>query len=555
MKNVKSAQSSQRLRAVRLGITIGLATLLFVVLQWGLRETPLALADPGTLYVDWATGQDIGTCGTTGTPCETISYTLNSQASEGDTILIAEGIYTENLTIAGITVTLRGGYTVAGGQWLMGTGETVVDGGGAGRVFFIHDSNSVLENLTITGGDAPSAEAWGGGVWVTGGDVTIRYSTILDNGAADWSMGIEVNDDYGLAHLTLESSFVGHNYGGGLHLWSSGAGTSATVEDVTFFCNRSGTGGGIQLEQNSSAVIRNSVVFSNTADNGGGILIDTGSTATINGSRIVSNTATGVGGGIAVAEGSSVVISNSHILSNTANAGGGLFVSGGTATVHSNDFSSNTSQADEGPAIWAGSSVLAIDSNVFAHNVSNAAWVGGAVRLDNITTTLTNNVVAQNQASGFHVTAGNVAFVNNTIVSNTVNGINLWNNSTIPLLRNNIIADNANYAVGGDGAVALSEYNDLWNNPGGTYEMPTVTLGSGNIALDPQFVDVANGDYHLQADSPCIDTGTSTGAPMEDFEEDPRPLDGDMDSTAAVDMGADEFKLPQVFLPLTLRNT
>jgi hypothetical protein len=242
-------------------------------------------------------------------------------------------------------------------------------------------------------------------------------------------------------------------------------------------------------------------------------------------------------------------------ISNTANAGGGLFVSGGTATVHSNDFSSNTSQADEGPAIWAGSSVLAIDSNVFAHNVSNAAWVGGAIRLDEITTTLTNNVVAQNQASGFHVTAGNVAFVNNTIVSNTVDGIGLWNNSTIPLLRNNIIADNGSYAVGGDGAVTLSEYNDLWNNPGGTYEMPTVTLGSGNIALDPQFVDVANGDYHLQADSPCIDTGTSTGAPMEDFEEDPRPLDGDMDGTAAVDMGADEFKLPQVLLPLTLRNT
>jgi hypothetical protein len=555
MKNVKSAQSSQRLRAARLGITIGLATLLFVVLQWGLRETPLALADPGTLYVDGATGQDIGTCGTTGTPCETISYTLNSRAGEGDTILIAEGFYTENLTIAGITVTLRGGYTVDGGQWLMGTGETIVDGGGAGRVFFIHNSNSVQENLTITGGDAPPAEAWGGGVWVTGGDVTIRYSTILDNGAADWSMGIEVNDDYGLAHLTLESSFVGRNYGGGLHLWSSGAGTSATVEDVTFFCNRSGTGGGIRLEQNSSAVIRNSVVFSNTADNGGGILIDNGSIATINGSRIVSNTATGVGGGIAVAEGSSVVISSSHILSNTANAGGGLFVSGGTATVHSNDFSSNTSQADEGPAIWAGSSVLAIDSNVFAHNVSNAAWVGGAIRLDEITTTLTNNVVAQNQASGFHVTAGNVAFVNNTIVSNTVDGIGLWNNSTIPLLRNNIIADNGSYAVGGDGAVTLSEYNDLWNNPGGTYEMPTVTLGSGNIALDPQFVDVANGDYHLQADSPCIDTGTSTGAPMEDFEEDPRPLDGDMDGTAAVDMGADEFKLPQVFLPLTLRNT
>ncbi|MFL7793461.1 MAG: right-handed parallel beta-helix repeat-containing protein, partial [Anaerolineae bacterium] len=522
-------QSSQRLRAARLGITIGLATLLFVVLQWGLRETPLARADPGTLYVDWATGQDIGTCGTMGTPCETISYTLNSRAVEGDTILIAEGTYTENLTIAGITVTLRGGYTVSGGQWLADTGETVVDGGGAGRVFFIHNSNSVLENLTITGGDAPPAEAWGGGVWVTGGDVTIRYSTILDNGDADWSMGIEVNDDYGLAHLTLESSFVGRNYGGGLHLWSSGAGTSVDVEDVTFFCNRSGTGGGIRLEQNSSAVIMNSVIFSNTADWGGGIAVTNNSTATIAYSRIVSNTAN--------------------------EGGGGLYASGVTVTLRSNDFLSNTSQTDDGPAMWAAFSTLAADYNLFAHNVSNASWGGGAVRLWQSTMALTNSVVAQNQASGFQVTQSSLGLVNNTIVSNTADGINLWDSGIVSLLRNNIIADNGNYAVGGDGTVSLSEYNDLWNNPGGTYEMLTVTLGSGNIALDPQFVDVANGDYHLQADSPCIDTGTSTGAPMEDFEEDPRPLDGNMDGTAAVDIGADEFKLPQVFLPLTLGNT
>lgn len=528
MKNATLTQVNQGPRVAWLGITIVLATLFFAILLWGLREAVLACADPGTLYVDGATGQDIIACGTTGTPCETISYTLNSRASEGDTILIAEGTYTENLTIAGITVTLRGGYTIAGNQWLADTGETIVHGNDAGRVFFFHGSNSVLEKLTITGGDAPFAEPWGGGVWVSGGDVTIRYSTITDNGDLDWSMGIEVNDDYGPAHLTLESSTVSYNtgwMGGGLHLWGGGA--SAEVRDVVFVGNRANGGGGIFIDNTSSAVIMNSDIFSNTADWGGGIAVSNNSTATIANNQIVSNTA--------------------------YSGGGGLYAEGVTVTVRSNDFLSNTSQDDDGPAIWAGSSTLAADDNLFAYNASNAAWVGGAVRLWQSTMTLTNNVIARNQASGFQVTQSSIAFVNNTIVSNTLDGISLWDNGTVSLLRNNIIADNGSYAVGGDGTVTLSEYNDLWNNPSGSYEM-AAPPGAGNIALDPQFVDAANGDYHLQGGSPCIDAGTGTGAPMEDFEEDPRPLDGNLDGTAAVDIGADEFNPPKVYLPLVLRD-
>jgi len=62
---------------------------------------------------------------------------------------------------------------------------------------------------------------------------------------------------------------------------------------------------------------------------------------------------------------------------------------------------------------------------------------------------------------------------------------------------------------------------------------PVTDLG-GNISSDPLFV-AAPANIHLSPASPCIDTGTCTGAPVTDFEGDSRP------SGAGCDMGADEF--------------
>jgi len=88
-------------------------------------------------------------------------------------------------------------------------------------------------------------------------------------------------------------------------------------------------------------------------------------------------------------------------------------------------------------------------------------------------------------------------------------------------------------------------YNDVWNNTGGDYY--GCSAGLNDISEDPLFVDPAVDDYHLQPGSPCIDLGDNTAVPPElttDFEGDPRIVDGDGDTIAVVDMGADEYLPP-----------
>ncbi len=69
--------------------------------------------------------------------------------------------------------------------------------------------------------------------------------------------------------------------------------------------------------------------------------------------------------------------------------------------------------------------------------------------------------------------------------------------------------------------------------------------GQGNIDADPRFIDPANDSYRVRTGSPCIDTGTPAGAPVDDIEGTPRD--------SQPDMGAYEWKGYRIFLPLTLR--
>jgi parallel beta-helix repeat protein len=81
-----------------------------------------------------------------------------------------------------------------------------------------------------------------------------------------------------------------------------------------------------------------------------------------------------------------------------------------------------------------------------------------------------------------------------------------------------------------------ASHNDVWGNTGGNQN-----AGSNSISQDPVYVNAVEDNLHLQSNSPCIDTGTSTGAPDHDIENQPRPLQGRDPGSPLWDMGAYEF--------------
>jgi parallel beta-helix repeat protein len=156
--------------------------------------------------------------------------------------------------------------------------------------------------------------------------------------------------------------------------------------------------------------------------------------------------------------------------------------------------------------------------------------------------TISYNLIDQNLVSGIFISSGsNVVVQNNTIVSSTYDGVTIFHDAGISVtVLNNIIASNGGYGISGDGTVSTIgvNYNDVWGN-GATID-PSITVGTGNLYLNPRFRTVGPNDYFLMAISPVINMG------------DPDIQYYDPDGTRN-DMGAFPFHFTRIFLPLVKR--
>ncbi len=160
----------------------------------------------------------------------------------------------------------------------------------------------------------------------------------------------------------------------------------------------------------------------------------------------------------------------------------------------------------------------------------------GIALWNNSSAYLHNNVVVNNTYTGISISSASL-IINNTVAGNS-NGM-YDSGGYLPTIMNNIVTGNSNIGLGCvNGSVPTDfSYNDVWGN-GTNYH--NCSPGPGSISEDPLYEDEPNGNYHLGAGSPCIDTGN----PAVQYND----PDGSRNDMGAYGGPGAEVMLPQINL-------
>jgi parallel beta-helix repeat protein len=228
-----------------------------------------------------------------------------SAASNGDTIVVRPGTYTENINFFGKAIALISE---------MGPAATVIDGGQAGSVVtfnWYEASDAVIEGFALTNGKGINNE--GGGILCEDSAPTIRGNVIHNNDGR----GIDC-----LPHATpdITDNTIRDNLGRGI---SCGSYADTTISGNRIVRNQ----GGLSLF-NSWSTISGNIISGNSADNGGGIHAVFCGVLQITNNIITDNSANNNGGGIYCHDAADADLLNNTIHGNSAGtAGGGFFCS------------------------------------------------------------------------------------------------------------------------------------------------------------------------------------------------------------------------------------
>ncbi|NKQ34247.1 MAG: hypothetical protein HF973_01380 [Chloroflexi bacterium] len=467
-----------------------------------------------------------------------------------DTIIVAAGIYSENLTITR-TVTIQGAGSTPG------AGSTRILGGYAGRVVDIpYDSGQNIvvniSDLRIEDGDVRGLgfpDSYGGGIY--NGETLALDNVLMTNNFAD-SGGALFADTY--AVTTIQNSDLEMNVADLSGESIANAGTLTVINSNLSGITSGSPVAGIYLYAAASAVIRDSHIDSH---DGGGIyaqgdltlenstvayngqygvtlawLLSTPLAATISESVIQNNYAVGGvgddGEGIALTGNVQLTVDNTTVAYNgkegieaTSNAGytpaltvtnsliqnnldGGIDSVGGDVLIEDTQIYSNTQTYYGQGGVWQNGGTMVIRRSDIRYNVGSNC---GGVRLQGGDLRIRDTTIAYNQGAegvGLCLFGGEAEVRRSTIAGNTAAGDGggvyagfLAQSSTLALANSTVANNDADGDGGGIYALA------------GTVDLTNVTIAR-NIADADNDGSGLGGGYRVDTPQPVTMTLINT---------------------------------------------
>ena len=363
----------------------------------------------------------------------------------------------------------------------------------------------LINGVSIYGGFSPSA----------GADTFVerdweKFQTVLSGniGTANTSDNSYhvINNPKGINSTAILDGFIitGGN--------ASGAGINAA-------------GGGMYNETASPTVHNCSFIENAAADYGAGVYNFYSDAAFHNCSFEDNTVPSGRPGGAVYNIGSEPLFENCSFADNNAGSAGAVYNNQSSPVFTACSFAHNQ-------AVYAGGAVYNYDSSapefyncIFHHN--SASYGGGIYNSQSSSCLLLNCTLQFNEAQ---TTGG--ALYNRSGCSATITNSILFYDTPQEIYP---------------GTYTDADYSDI--------QGVNVFPGAGNINQGPG----TDTSFHLQPGSPCIDSGDNGALPAwldEDFEGDPRVVNGDTeDPDAVVDMGADEAPFVAVKWNLQVQST